>query len=171
MVLATLRFRGYSLKYNPIKLEIKNCFEKCSYKLPERGTKVVNVRRVPVVCTGVGEFCGEDCIEQYRELENLFNEGRKGVLALPGMRPYEAWFTSLEFVGDDTKDVLTYRFEFTQADTDSQMHSGEIHICKEGETLYDIAYEYGVRVENLVKLNPYIRRPDELKAGEQVRLC
>lgn len=171
MVLATLSFRGYSLRYNPLKLEIKNRFSKRNYKVPKSHTRVEFTERVPVVYSGVGEFFGEDCISQYRELEKLFLEGRKGVLCLPDMLPVEVWFTGLDFVGDTTKDVLTYKFEFTQADTLQQTDEKKIHICRQGETLYDISYDYNISVEKLVQLNPSVRRPDELKTGEQVRLC
>lgn len=171
MVLATLKFRGCSLRYNPIKLQIKNSFRSSRYIVPMGNTSVQSIQPVPVVYTGVGELFGEDCIGQYRELEKVFLEGRKGVLCLPDMIPTQAWFTGLELIGDTKENLLKYRFEFTQADTSLQTPQRSVHICKEGETLYDIAYEYGVRVEKLVKLNPFIRRPDELRKGEQVRLC
>lgn len=171
MVLATMSFRGYRWQYNPVKLEIVNSFQKHQYIVPSHKTCIESLSRKPVVYRGEGEFFGEDCISKYRELQNLFCEGRKGVLSIPDMPSTYAWFTGLSLVGDTTENLLKYKFEFTEADTSVGDSGVNFHICKEGETLYDIAFDYGVQVERLVKLNPAIRRPDELSAGEKVRLC
>ncbi len=171
MVLATMSFRGYRWQYNPVKLEITNSAQKHQYIVPSHKTRIESLSRKPVVYKGEGEFFGEDCIAKYRELEKIFLEGRKGVLSIPDMPSVYAWFTGLSLVGDTTENLLRYKFEFMEADTSHGVLQQRFHICNERETLYDIAFDYGVSVEKLVELNPNIRRPDELKTGEQVRLC
>ena len=171
MILATMSFRGYNWEYNPTKLEITNSFLRHQYTVPSGKTSVESLQKNPVVYKGEGEFFGIDCLEKYAQLEKLFTEGRKGVLSLPDMPSVYAWFTGLSLVGDTTENLLKYRFEFVQASTSQGFGQRRFHICKEGETLYDIAFDYGVQIERLVECNPRIRRPDELKDGEQVRLC
>lgn len=171
MILATMSFRGYKWQFNPVKLEIINSTRKHGYTVPMHRTCIETLSKNPVVYKGEGELFGEDCITKYRELEKLFLEGRKGVLSLPDMPSVYAWFTGLSLVGDTTENLLKYKFEFTEADTSKGKNTEQFHICKEGETLYDIAFDYGIKVERLVSLNPSVRRPDELTAGEKVMLC
>ena len=122
------------------------------------------------VVSGEGELVGEDCTEQYKAIEKLFERNRAGVLTLPGMKPFFAYFTGLSVQGSEAKGVLRYKFEFTR-DRAGRKDTERFHICKEGESLFDIAYEYETHVEKLAALNPQLKRPDNLKEGERVRVC
>lgn len=171
MVLATMSFGGYEWKVNPVKIEVISNVQKNSLLLPFGKNKVGSLRKKPVVYRGTGEFAGSDCLLRYRELEKIFERGRKEILCVPDISPVYAWFTGLSLVGDTTEDLLKYTFEFTQAEASFGVTAQKYHICKEGETLYDIAFDYAVAVEKLTELNPSVRRPDELTQGERVRLC
>lgn len=171
MILATMSFGGYEWKVNPTKIEILSSAQKNSVFLPFENTKVSSLYKKPIVYKGVGEFAGGDCLVRYRELEKLFAKGKKAILCIPDMPPVYAWFTGLTLVGDTTEDLLRYTFEFTQAEASFGGFVQKYHICKEGETLYDIAFDYDISIGKLIELNSFIRRPDELEAGERVRLC
>ena len=171
MVLSTMSFGDYRWKVNPIKIEVINSAQKNQYSVPSKKTCIEALQRKPAIYKGEGEFCGEDCLLQYRALEALFLAGKKGILSVPDMPSVYAWFTGLRILGDSRENLLTYSFEFTEADTSLRFADRRFHICTEGETLYDVAFDYGIEVEKLVELNPGIKRPDELTEGEQVRLC
>lgn len=171
MVLATMSFGNYEWKINPFKIEVVSGVQKNSLSFPFGNAKVQSVCKKSTVYRGTGEFSGSDCLLQYRELEKLFERGRKEILCVPDMPAVYAWFTSLSLVGDATEDLLRYSFEFVQAEASFGAGMQKYHICKEGETLYDIAFDYGTEMEKLAQLNPCIRRPDELAKGEKVWLC
>ena len=170
MLLSTMRFAGYSWRHNPLSMNLLHELFVTSTVTPAQGEQIDNVSKRISHVYGKGELVGEDCIEQYRALEKLFAKGQKGVLTLPGMPSFKAYFTKLEVEGQPTPDVLEYSFEFTKAQ-DSVDLTQYHRICKEGETLFDIAYDFSTTVDELVRLNPHIKRPDAVKAGERVRIC
>lgn len=171
MILATMRFAGYEWLHNPVSLVITNGLSQNRHSLYEENVQVSAQRLDLKVYSGKGELAGGDCIEQYKKLEKLFLSGKKGVLTIPGMEPVYASFSKLEAVGTDTPDLLSYTFEFVQElSAEKSTYPCECE-CKAFQTLYDIAYEWDIPLERLVELNPQIRRPDELKEGERVRLC
>ena len=44
------------------------------------------------------------------------------------------------------------------------------HTVVRGDTLWELARRYGTAVERLVELNPSIRNPDLIYAGQKVRI-
>ena len=45
-----------------------------------------------------------------------------------------------------------------------------IHIVKKGDTLFDLANKYQVKLEEIIALNPQIENPDRIQAGMKVKL-
>ena len=43
--------------------------------------------------------------------------------------------------------------------------------CENGQTLWDIAYKTGVKIDELVRLNPDVKFPDENLGTRRVKLC
>lgn len=171
MELALMRYKGFNFRVNPLSVEITGSDSQSKYTLPFNGEILISKGMGCRVVKGKGELKGKDCIERYAELRALQMKGGEGVLSPPGLMPFKAFFTKLVAEADVTPDRICYSFEFTEASSvpvDSLPHG---HTVKEGETLYDIAFDYGIKLENLVELNSQIKRPDELKKGEKVRLC
>lgn len=172
MILPTMRFAGYEWKHNPLSVEVTHTRILQENILPFHGERVKGLGRQCRVIRGRGELVGSDCIEQYKEIERLFFSGETGILSVPGMMPVRACFSKLSADGGTAPDVLRYSFEFTEIDSTVPMkYRRRVHVCTGEETLFDIAFDEGVTVDFLVKLNPWVRRPDELGAGEKVRLC
>lgn len=171
MILATMRFADYEWLHNPVSLVITNRLSYGARSPYGENVQISDTRMALRVFSGKGELAGEDCIEQYKRLEELFMSKKKGVLTIPGMNPVYARFSKLSTQGTDIPDLLEYTFEFIQ---ELPQNSGSLwgeYVCKASETLYDIAHKWDVSLEKLVELNPWIRRPDELKEGERMRLC
>lgn len=171
MILAQMRFNGFTWFHNPKQLEIeddKNVYEKSS---PYVGSHTQNFGRRCRIVKGVGELYGEDCLKQYEKLYSLFLCNKSGVLSLPDIPPMNAHFEKLSVVESTLPDVITYKFVFREENNFSDDSVTKFHKVCEGETLWDIAYKYGFSVSELVILNPDIKRPDKLLVGESVRLC
>lgn len=171
MIISDMRFDSFEWKYNPLSIEVLYSRKMSRQNMPEFGSIVSPIGCDLRVVKGKGEFAGKNCLERYEELMNLFERGRKGLLTIPFMSPFYAYFNDLTLKGEATPDLITYTFEFTEAQSKISRGTQREYVPKSGETLFDIAYDQGVSVEELVRLNPQVKRPDELREGEAVRLC
>ena len=170
MIISDMRFDSFEWKNNPMDISV-SYRRRMTYQNFYRGCYVREVGSDLKVIKGKGQLAGKDCIRQYEALCKVFEKGRKGLLTLPFAPPFYAYFTELVVTGDVTPDLITYTFEFVEADNSERAEKAAVHIVAEGETLFDIGYIYRVSVDELTELNPQIKRPDELTAGEEVRLC
>lgn len=166
-----MRYKGVTFSCNPLSIRIKSEIKKASATVPFEGERVKAMGRKCRVITGKGELCGEDCLQQYARLYSLLTEGGAGVLSLPTAPPMYAFFTELSALADTAPDKIEYSFEFIESDSFCEGNGVKLHIVNEGETLFDIAYDRNTTVDSLVRLNPQVKRPDELIAGEEIKLC
>lgn len=120
---------------------------------------------------GEGELFGDDCAEQFESLLRLYRSGGAGVLVIDKLTPLTAVFEELRLIGEPRENVLGYAFVFREADTRRTGNMPERHIAAEGENLWDISYLYGIPIDTLVSLNPRIKRPDIVNAGEVIALA
>ena len=165
-----MRFKGYTWHHNPRELTFENEKSVKESVAPFDKCVLQNTGRRNMKITGEGELFGADCLEQFRRLLELFREGGSGVLAIADIPSFYAVFESIKLVGKPKPDVLTYRFvfrELMEACGDKQRET----IAAQGENLWDLSYRFGIDIDTLVRLNPQVRRPDVLTAGEVVRLC
>lgn len=169
MTLCNLRFAGFMWQVNPYKLYVDRKRLTTRYTTLGSGEVIGNICEGIDTVSGEGEFAGSDCIARYEKLEKLYRENRRGLLTLPGMKPFYAYFTELSMLGDDTPSVVRYKFGFVRDSKEN--FSRKYHICKEDESLFEIADLYGTDLMKLVKLNPRLSRADGLKEGEKVALC
>lgn len=171
MNLVPMRFGGVSWRHNPREIRFaaeKNVRELVSpFALPA----VQDVGRRCMTVRGEGELYGADCLEQFERLLALFRREGTDVLSIAGIKPFYAVFEELAVVGEPKPDVLTYRFVFREAPRESGEDKPTVHTAAQGESLWDISYRCGVGIDALVALNPQVKRPDEVAAGEEVRLC
>ena len=167
-----MRFDSFEWTHNPCTVEVSHRRRMSQQNTAGGGSFVQGTGCDLRVIKGRGELAGKTCLEEYEGLCALFERGRKGLLTLPFMKPFYAYFTDLSLVGEATPDLITYTFEFTQAENSEYLGRGDSAVYAEKcETLFDIAYREGVTVDELVRLNPQIKRPDELNSGQEVRLC
>ncbi|MGN0452778.1 MAG: LysM peptidoglycan-binding domain-containing protein [Ruminococcus sp.] len=170
MVLSKMSFSGVSFEYNPVYLKLESRRLLAQSFMPFIGEKTQDLGRKCTVVSGRGELFGADAFERYERLSKLFGKGKKGILSLPGLSPMYARFTRLEAVGETTPDLVTYSFEFCE-DASEETAQNKTYICRQGETLFDIAFITDTTVDKLVALNPWVKRPDEIEKGREVRLC
>ena len=170
---ASMRFCGYTLHHNPKSIEVADKRNLNELKTPYEGSLLQDMGNGLKTVTGIGEFFGEDCMHQYKELLSLLHSGKSGLLSLSGYEPFFARLASLELTQPPAVDFLSYRFVFLKEKNEAHTNftnGAKYHTVKEDESLWDIAFRYGTAVETLLKENPQIRRPDSLKAGEKVKV-
>lgn len=171
MKLVPMRFKGVEWRHNPGELSFECDKQVNELKTPNGTAYIQNMGRKNMKIRGSGELFGEDCLEQFRSLLDLFKQSGSGILAIPYIKPVCAVFESLKVLGMPKPDILSYSFVFREVMEYVQTDPKKLHITAEGENLWDISYLYGISVDELVRLNPWVKRPDELSAGAEVALC
>lgn len=170
--LANMRFEGFEWAVNPLSLSILQSLETSVLLTGAEEEYKEDFGRSAGVYKGEGEFCGEDALLKYKELEAHFMKHKRGVLTLPDFEPFEAYFTRLSLECDPTPRLVKYTFEFRRdLSASPYFRKKSLYLAKEGDSLYDVAYSQGVTVDKLVSLNPGLRSIGRLSQGEQVKLC
>lgn len=171
MKLIPMRFMGYEWRHNPREISFE-CGKTVAERLVPGGvSQIQQTGRKNMVIKGTGELYGEDCIEQFEGLLELFKRGGEGVLAIENFEPLYAVFESVKILGTPRENVLTYGFVFREVMEEKESSKKTVHTARNGENLWDISYKYGIVIDELVRLNPQIKRPDVVPGGEVIRLC
>ncbi|HCA04677.1 MAG TPA: hypothetical protein DEO32_02135 [Ruminococcaceae bacterium] len=171
MKLAKMRFKGVAWLHNPRELSFD-----CEKYISENGSHtgrsyIQSTGRKNMIIRGKGELFGDDCLEQFRRLFELFREGGSGILSIAGLSPVHAVFESLTITALPKPDLLEYEFVFREVMEKKHSLSPVSYVLGEGECLWDVSYIFGVAIEDLLELNPSFKRPDEVIAGKAVKLC
>ena len=80
-------------------------------------------------------------------------------------------FEKLEIKGEPKPNVLEYSFVFREVMEKKQKTVITYFDCENGQTLWDIAYKTGVKIDELVRLNHDVKFPDENLGTRRVKLC
>lgn len=171
MKLVPMRFKGVEWLHNPENISFECDKQVNELKSPNGCAYIQNMGRKNMKIIGSGKLFGNDCLEQFNRLFELFRQGGSGVLAIDGIDPIFAVFESLKIEGEHKPDVLCYSFVFREAMEQKGAETVSVHTVKKDETLWDISYKYDIPTDRLLKLNADIKRPDELESGMKVILC
>ncbi|MDP4119456.1 MAG: LysM domain-containing protein [Bacillota bacterium] len=173
MNLASMRFCGYTWRYNPKTIKISDGKNLAEINLPNGISVLQDFGQKDRVITGEGELFGDDAFIQYNILRKLYEEKRTGILSIPNTNPFVAVFSGLSVIGVPAPNLVQYSFTFREDMKTSFQEESEkiVHIATDGETLFTIANKYETTVEKLLQLNPNIRRPNEIVVGESVTIC
>lgn len=172
MKTATMRYRGKEWPHNPQSLKITSQKAVEERRLGSAGALVRELGKHARIVTGTGVIMGADCVERYISLCELKNLPGSAVLTLPGIPPFYAFFKSLELICVDSPDTVKYSFEFVEdLGVQAPAIKKEYYTVAEGESLWDISHRFSVPIETLLRINPWVKRPDELEEGREARLC
>ncbi len=172
MILAKMRYKGITFEHNPESLRVQDKAKVKEDNILFGEPEITRVGRKCRTVTGKGQFAGENCIRAYADLLRLQMEGGSGILSLPDIKPFFAYFTKLELSCDPTPELVEYGFEFCEDTTDSDSgNTPYYHKVMMGENLWDISYMYSVDIDTLVRLNPDIRFINESLQDKSVRIC
>lgn len=169
----TLRFAGVSLSHNPKTLKITRSKKINSVGLVGGSSKLSNVCDNVSSISGTGEIYGSDCFLVYEKLLRMCFKNTADILAVPELGAFRAVLEDISVLAEPKENFLSVAFTFravSSGKTPVRILPEQYVKAGEGESLWDIAYACGVPVEQLVKLNPQIRKILDLKKGEEVRI-
>lgn len=184
MGLTPMRYKNYIWPHNPRVYTIDYERVIAENKIPYGLYHLQDLGRARRVMRGEGEFVGPQAYAQFGALANVFYDPGAGELIHPLWQAAKAHFVELSLKQEPRPDYVSYTFAFwedleyydTRLGTTSlagQQEQGEgkqIHRVVKGDTLWGIAKRYGTTLEQILKLNPKIKNPNQIQVGQEVRV-
>ena len=187
MTLSPMRYKNYTWPHNPRVYSIDYERKMAVHKTPFGLYQLQDLGRTNRVMEGEGEFAGEGAYGQFGQLANVFYQGGPGLLVHPLWQAANAYFVSLRLEQEPRPDYVRYSFAFWEDDSwytglasqtvkapsasvSAPAAGAAYHRVISGESLWTIARAYQVSLEELIALNPKIKNPNLIRAGDEVRV-
>ena len=185
MTLAPMRYKTYTWPHNPRVYSIDYERKMAVHKTPFGLFRLQDLGRTNRIMEGEGEFVGEGAYAQFGQLANVFYEDGPGLLVHPLWQTANAYFVSLRLEQEPRPDYVRYSFSFWEDDSwytglatrltekgdrPPAPAQGVYHRVVKGDTLWAIARDYGLSLEEVVALNPQIKNPNRIQVGDEVRV-
>ena len=180
-----MRYKGYVWPHNPRTYTIDYKREMAVHKVPFGRYQLQDLGLTRRVMRGEGEFTGEGAYDEFRKLASVFYDAGPGPLIHPVWQAAEAYFVDLQLRQEPRADYVAYSFTFWETGPEyaatvtkntadgsaaGAVSGGQYHTVGTGETLWGIAGKYGTAINELIALNPQLKNPNLIVAGEQVRI-
>ncbi|MEG1633337.1 MAG: LysM peptidoglycan-binding domain-containing protein [Oscillospiraceae bacterium] len=186
MTLSPMRYKNYVWPHNPRVYEISFRREVVAHKVPFGMYALQSLGRENRVLRGEGEFCGPGAYAEFKRLATVFCEDSPGILTHPVWQSGRAYFVSLSLRQEPTENFVAYSFEFWEcfdgsadgltridrapaAATRRGADAAVWHIVAAGDTLWDLAAKNGMTLKALIALNPQVKNPNLIRAGDKIR--
>lgn len=196
--LQPMRYKDYVWPHNPATYTITYRRRVGLYEIPYGLYAMESLGRSCRVMTGSGEFVGEGAYEEFKRLATVYYTGGEGILVHPCWQSAHVLFTALSLRQEPLPDYVAYSFEFQEMydgyDTELKLTAASssgaetpgtavasgtaengaearYHTVCRGDSLWAIARTYGTGVEALLALNPGIKNPNLIYAGQKVRVA
>lgn len=189
MILTPMRYKSYTWPHNPRVYSIDFQRTVAVHKTPFDRYQLQDLGMGQRIMEGEGEFAGEGAYVEFQRLACVFYEGGPGLLVHPLWQVASAYFVSLRVEQEPRPDYVRYSFAFWE---EHSLYSGlaartvgtspagggrgesagqpAYHRVVRGDTLWALAGRYGISLAELVALNPQIKNPNLIRAGEEVRV-
>lgn len=118
--MAHLSYKTFVWPQNPRTYQ-EECSREAKYHTSDGVTYFDGMGDMRRIITGSGVFYGEDAFAQFKLLQKLMEESTPGNLEHPVWGIRYCYFTGLELVQEPKDNVVSYRFEFTQALTNGEV--------------------------------------------------
>lgn len=179
MNLSPMRFKDYVWPHNPRIYEISYKRDIVCHRVPFGLYTLQSTGRQMRVMRGEGEFAGEGAYAQFKKLATVFYSSTPGTLVHPLWDTTTAYFASLELLQEPTEDYVKYAFEFWECcdiyesglkkgvdiAVKEQEYVETYYIVQPGETIWSIAHDLGMSVEELMSMNRQLKNPAMLYPG------
>ena len=169
-----MRYKDYVWPHNPRVYTIEYKRTMGARKVPFGRYHLQDLGPAQRVMRGEGEFVGEGAYGEFKKLATVFYAGGPGLLVHPVWQTSNAYFVELSLRQEPRADYVGYSFAFWEGydGHSTAVLAGERrHTVRQGETLWGIARDYGLSLTELIALNPQIKNPNLILAGEEVRLA
>ena len=191
MILAPMRYGSYVWPHNPRVYEIEYNRRIVCHKVPFGLYVLSDLGRDQRILRGEGEFVGEGAYDEFKKLACMFYLDSPQVLVHPVWQSAKAWFVGLKLKQEPRRDYVSYEFEFwecfegyetqlkkisvqnTDDESSGESASGQQsaeYTVRSGDTLWAIAARSNLTLSQLIALNPQIKNPNLIYAGDVVRL-
>lgn len=184
-MLLAMQYKTFVWANNPKSYTLSCERLTAAHKIPLGDYCVQDLGRSCTVLRGEGEFFGAGAYTQFRRLMEVFRSPGAGALRHPVWQCSRAYFTRLELAQEPREDYVAYSFEFCdageeQAAPEVAASSGTADSAaadrartvtvRTGDTLWALCRTYGLTMKQMLALNPKIRDPDLIYAGEELRI-
>ena len=172
MGMSVLYFKGTPLAFAPETLTVTLTRRVVQELLPQGGTLCREVGQQPLAVQGEGVLFGEQTASEEAALRKLFAARESGMLLLPGMAPFRAFFTECSVSRSAELPLCTVRFAFLE-DTKRTVQAidqtkATAYLVRRGDSWDSIAAQYGLTVEALQAANQEAARRLALTEGERL---
>lgn len=167
-----MSYRDFVFPNNPQVINIKHSRKISKFNIPNGNDFIGDFGSGSRIISGMGEFFGNNAENDFNNLKSIFEKGGGGILYIPSQKPIYAVFQSLELIGEDIEGVIKYKFSFIES-FDNVIGCKNGILYADGKScLWDYSYQNDISIENLVKINPDIMRPDiDIECGKRVNIC
>ena len=181
-----MRYKSYTWPHNPRVYSIDFQRPVAVHKTPFGRYQLQDLGLGHRVMEGEGEFVGPGAYEEFQRLACVFYEDGPGLLIHPLWQISNAYFTALKLEQEPLPDYVRYSFEFRERfdgygeeltevsrnGAGSPVRRAETpevrHTVASGDTLWGIARQYNVALEDLLAVNSGIKNPNFIRLGDQV---
>lgn len=189
MLLSAMKYGDYTWPHNPRVYEIEYSRKIVSHKTPFGCYILQDMGREHRILRGKGEFSGEGAYDEFKRLACMFYLSEPQVLVHPVWQAARAWFVRLELKQEPREDFVSYEFEFWEcfdeyetaaaplaqetaerAESTAQRPEKKSYTLKYGDTLWGVARDSGLTLQELLALNPQIRNCNIYYSGDVVYL-
>lgn len=188
MILTPMRYKDYTWPHNPVVYSIRYEHHLQATPVLEGYDYLAWTGLGHRVMRGEGEFVGAGAYKEFKKLASVFYEKSAGLLIHPVWQTAQAYFAELTLEQEPRADYVRYSFVFwedlVEHDTAlSNVDSGtteiaqsesaqarKTHTVVKGDTLYSIARQYGLTLNELITLNPQIKNIHMIYVGDIIYL-
>lgn len=191
-LLSPMRYKEFVWPHNPRTYTIDYQRRMAVHPVPGGSCELEPLGQSYRMMQGEGEFTGPEAYRQFRALASVFYDNSPGLLVHPIWQAAKAYFVELSLVQEPRADYVRYRFAFWecppgeetglvemaaapvagggQAAPATPSQTSIYHTVVRGETLWGIARQYGITTETIIRLNPQIKNPNLIYAGQKVQV-
>lgn len=190
MELTPMQYKGFVWPHNPRTYTIHYERRVAVHKVPFGRYAMQDLGLGRRVMKGEGEFYGKGAYETFKRLASVFYSNGPGTLIHPVWQSASVYFVELSLAQEPRADYVRYTFTFwedfdkysqglkrksaaaaaAQTTAQAPAAAGQYHTVVQGETLWGIAQALGMTLGGLLALNPQIKNPNVIQAGEKVRV-
>lgn len=190
MELTPMQYKDYTWPHNPRTYTISFERKVALHKVPFGRYALQDLGLGRRVMKGEGEFFGPEAYAEFQKLASVFYDGGPGTLIHPLWQSAQAYLVELRLAQEPRKDYVAYAFTFWEdegghgqrllAATEIPGVTGggrpeaglgaQYYTVVQGDTLWGISRVFLVEMDRLLALNPQVKNPNGLTAGERIRL-
>ena len=114
-----MKYKDFFFPHNPRRIEVTARQHTAEHRCPGGTTRVERLGNGCRTVNGEGELIGAQAASLFARLYQLSQQGEPGMLTVPGLAPFPAYFTQLDLVEEGDGRSLCYRFSFLEAERGS----------------------------------------------------